>query len=233
MTISKYSFLKAWLCLGLALAALLAFSSLAAAEDVIDPPNSQSAGNYTIDFISPEAAGNHDALKDLTFRFKVIDRQGQPASNLQLNLTAIRDYSGQVKKEHNGPRTPNIGPLRLNASGTPGEYQAVLQFGFNGHWFIQIDGPSLGQDKAKFRLPVGAPEEAGAGIDLDWLLWVGVAFTVIAIVVVVGRKGEIFPIPAAELEPPTQASAILAPTEAAQDNLVVTGSSSGSNSTNN
>jgi hypothetical protein len=228
MTISKHSFSKSWrqpwLPVLVALAALLSFSSLAAAEDVTDPPNSQTAGNYTIDFVSPEPAGNHDALKDLTFRFKVTDRQGQPANNLQLNLTAIRDYSGQVKKEHNGPRTPNIGPIPLNTTGTPGEYQAVLQFGFNGHWFVQVDGPALGQAQAKFRLPVGAPEEAGAGIDLDWLLWVGVALTVLAIVAVVGRKGEVFPVPTEEMELPTQAPAILAPTETNQDDLAVSSS---------
>jgi hypothetical protein len=208
----------------LALVALLSFSGLAAAEDFIDPPRTQTVGNYTVNFVSPPAGGNYDALKDLTFKFKVIDRQGQPANNLQLNLTATRDYSGQVKKEHNGPRTPNIGPIPLKATGAPGEYQATTQFGVNGHWFIQVDGSGFGQDKVKFRLPVGAPEQTGAGVDLDWLLWVLVAILVTTIVAVIGRKGEIFSVPAEELQPPAPAPAVTAASETSQDQLAVSGS---------
>lgn len=228
MTTSRNYLLKPWRqrCLAalLALVALFSLSGLAAAEDVIDPPRIQTVGNNMFTFVAPEAGGNYDALKDLTFKFKVTDRQGQPASNLQLNLTGIRDYSGQVKKEHNGPRTPNIGPIPLKATGIPGEYQAVMQFGINGHWFIQLSGPGLGQDVVKFRLPVGAAEEIGAGVDLDWLLWVLVAVIVIAIVAVVGRKGEVFPVPTEELQPPAPAPALTAPGETNQDDLAVSSS---------
>lgn len=228
MTKPRILFFKPWRQRGftalVALVALLSFSSIAAAEDFTDPLRIQTVGNYTISFVSPEAGGNYDALKDLTFKFKVTDRQGQPASNLQLNLTGTRDYSGQVKKEHNGPRTPNIGPIPLKATGTPGEYQANMQFGVNGHWFIQLSGADFGQDKIKFRLPVGAAEDIGAGIDIDWLLWVLVAVIVIAIVAVVGRKGEVFPVPDKELQPPAPAPAITAPSESSQDNLAVSSS---------
>lgn len=229
MTISKNILFKPWrqlwLSALLALVAWLYLSGLAAAEELIDPPRIQTVGNYTVSFIAPEPGGNYDTLKDLTFRFKLTDRQGQPALNLQLKLTALRDYSGQVKKEHNGPRTPNIGPVSLQATGTPGEYQANLQFGFNGHWRIEVDGPNLGPAKASFRLPVGTSQETGVGIGLDWLLWVGLAFLVITVVVVVGRKGEVFPVPNEELEPPTLAPASVVPPEADQANLAVSGSS--------
>ncbi len=207
----------------LALTALFSLGGLAHAEDVVDPARIQQAGNYTIEFVAPLLGANHAAETDLPFRFRVTDRQGQPVSNLRLNLTAIRDYSGQVKKEHNGPRTPNIGPLALTpVATTPGEYQTSVRFGFNGHWFIQLDGSDL-SDKVKFRLPIGVAEGKGAGINFDWLVWVGVASVVAGIVVVIGRKGEVFPTPVDELQPPVPASPVTTDQATASDRLVTTG----------
>ena len=210
----------------LALVTALTFSSLALAEETVDPPHVQTVGNYRIDFVDPELSGNHDALDNLAFRFLVVDLQGKAANDLQLNLTAIRDYSGQVTKEHNGPRTPNIGPIPLKYTGKPGEYSANITFGLNGHWTIQVDGPGFGDSKVQFRLPIGAPDEQGSGFDLDWLLWVLVAVIVISTVALIGRKGEVFPVPTDELQPPTPAPALTAPlNETAQDNLAVSSSS--------
>jgi hypothetical protein len=208
-----------------ALAATLIFSALALAEDKVDPPRVQTVGNYRIDFVDPELSGNHDALENMTFRFLVVDLQGKAANDLQLNLTAIRDYSGQVTKEHNGPRTPNIGPIPLKFTGKPGEYTADLTFGFNGHWFVQVDGPGFEGNKVQFRLPVGAADEPGTGFDYDWLLWIGIAIIVVGIAVIIGRKGEIFPVPTDELEPPTPAPPLVTPPgETSQDSLAVSGS---------
>jgi hypothetical protein len=208
--------------LTLALAATFAFSSLALAEVTVDPPRVQTVGNYHIEFVTPELSGNHDALVNLAFKFQITDLQGQPANNLQLNMTAIRDYSGQVTKEHNGPRTPNIGPVPLQFSGKPGEYTTNMTFGFNGHWYIQLDGPGFGGNIVQFRLPVGAPDEPGTGFDYDWLLWVLIGVIVVGIVAFIGRKGEVFAVPTDELQPPTPAPALTAPTqEASQDDLAV------------
>ncbi|HEX2913933.1 MAG TPA: hypothetical protein VH186_24225 [Chloroflexia bacterium] len=199
----------------LALALFLGFSGLARAEDSTDPPRLQTATGYNIEFVAPPAGGAYRADTDLLFRFRVTDSAGKPASGLQLYLTAIRDYSGQVTREHNGPRTPNVGPITLTAAPNPGEYQATTRIGFNGHWFIQVDGPSLGQEKVKFRLPIGAADNKGAGINLDWLLWVGVLLTVITVVTIVGRKGEVFPTPVEELQPPVKAENIAGAQQAA------------------
>lgn len=208
-----------------ALGLALAFSSLALAEITVDPPRVQTVGNYRVNFVEPVPGANHDAPDNLTLRFLVTDLQGQPASNLQLNLTAIRDYSGQVTKEHNGPRTPNIGPMPLKAGTAPGEYTANLTFGINGHWFVQVDGPGFGASKVQFRLPVGAADEPGVGFDYDWLLWLAVAVVVLGIVAVIGRRGEVFPVPADELEPPRPTAALTAPPrETNSDDLAVSGS---------
>ncbi len=196
---------RSLLALTLALLVSCAFGTVARAEDSADPPRVQSAAGYTIQFISPQAEGNHDAETRLPFRFLVVDSAGKPVSGLNLKLTAVRDYSGQVKKEHNGPRTPNIGPLPLIATGQPGEYGTEVQFGVDGHWYIQLDGPSLNSQALKYRVNIGAAEGKGAGVNWDWLLWVGILAAVGTIVVLVGRKGEVFPTPVAELEPPVPA----------------------------
>lgn len=228
MTISRLHFTP-WRqrCLAamLALVALLGFSGLAAAEDVTDPPRVQNVGNYRIDFIEPDG-GNHDALQNITFRFIVVAQQGSLPENVQLNLTAIRDYSGQVKKEHNGPRTPNIGPVPLKSNGKPGQYEATINFAINGHYYIQVDGPTFGKDKATFRLPIGAAENIGAGVDLDWLLWPLVALVVAGIVgfFALGKRGEVFAVPADELEPPTPAPPLVKPEEPSQDDLAAASS---------
>ena len=219
-----YRVFPVFTALVMALAVVFAFSRPALAEVTVDPPRVQTVGNFRIDFVAPELSGNHDALQNLTFRFLITDLQGQPANNLQLNMTGIRDYSGQVTKEHNGPRTPNVGPVPLQFTGKPGEYTADMTFGFNGHWYIQLDGPGFGGNKVQFRLPVGAPDEPGTGFDYDWLLWVLVGVIVTGIVAFIGRKGEVFPVPNDELQPPTPAPALTAPpTEANQDDLAVSG----------
>lgn len=191
----------------LALAIFLSFSQLGQAEDIADPPRSQKVGNYTVEFITPQPNSNHDAENDILFQFRVLDATGKPAQGLNLQATAIRDYSGQVKKEHNGPRTPNIGPLALKETATPGIYQTTIRFGFVGHWYVQVDGVSFPEKTfAKFRTPVGAPEGKGQGIGLDWLTWLGVLLTVIGIVVFIGRKGATFAAPPEELETPRPAA---------------------------
>lgn len=207
----------------LSLVALLTLSGLARAEDVIDPPRNQKAGLYNIEFVSPQPGSNQDAEKDTAFSFRVTDAQGKSVDNLQLNVTGIRDYSGQVKKEHNGPRTPNAGPVALRGTGN-GEYGAALRFEFVGHWYIQVDGPSLGQQAVKFRTPIGAAPNKGAGIGLDWLVWAGLVLTVVGIVVVTGRKGHVFPTPHEELKEPVPASTMGDSAEAEAGPLAASGS---------
>ena len=219
-TVARRSFVAGLL----ALAALLALGGLARAEDTSDPPRVQQAGGYNIEYLGPQSGKNVQVGTEAVLRFRVSDAKGQPAAKLSLNLTAIRDYSGQVTKEHNGPRTPNIGPMPLaQVSGAPGEYQASVKFGDNGHWIIQVDSPSF-SDKIKFRQPVEAAEDQGAGINFDWLLWPGILLTVATIVMIVGRKGEIFPTPADELEPPIQAPANSSNSKIEPESLAASGS---------
>jgi hypothetical protein len=189
--------------LSLALLALLIFSNLAVAradsETLDDPPRVQQANSYNIEYLSPGEQGQR-VNDNVTFRFKVTDRAGQPVSGLNLDLTAIRNYSGQVTKEHNGPRTPDLGPVLLEPAGKPGEYQTTLKFGANGHWFLKLGGDSLKGETVQFRQPIEAAENAGAGVGLDWLLWIGLFVLVGVIVAVVRSGGEKFPVPVAELE---------------------------------
>lgn len=190
----------------LALVALLNFTPSALAEDVVDPPRVQTLNNASVSFVSPEPIANHDAETNVPFRFKMVDAQGQPVSNRNLTLMAIRDYSGQVKKEHNGPRTPNIGPISLVADPTkPGEYTADIRFTYNGHWYVEVTEPSLSTQKVRFRTPIGVAETHGAGLSLDWLTWFGVLAVVAVVVVAIGRKGEVFPVPHDEIEAPLSA----------------------------
>ena len=190
----------------LVLLAIIALSPIARAETQTDPARSQTAAGYTITFVSPDEAANHDTDKLLTFRFEVKDGKGGPVSGLNLTLTALRDYSGQVANEHNGPRVPNIGPLTLTPAAQPGQYEANIRFGINGHWFLQLGGPSLGSETVKFRTPIGASDDKGAGFNLDWLLWPGILVTVLTIVALTWRKGTVFPTPTEELEPPVPAT---------------------------
>ncbi len=191
----------------LAMALQLAITGLVLAEDKLDPPRSQTAAGYTIDFVAPVAQANHDTESPITVRFRVSDGKGQPVSGLQLTVTALRDYSGQVTNEHNGPRVPNIGPLNLIPAAQPGEYETTLRFGINGHWFLQLGGPALQSESVKFRTPIGASDSKGTGFNLDWLLWPGVLLAVITVVAVTWRKGEVFPTPVEELQPPVRATA--------------------------
>jgi hypothetical protein len=203
---------------------MLSLSGLALAEDTSDPPRVQQAGGYSIEYLGPPAGKTFQVGTEAVLRFRVSDAKGQPAANLPLNLTAIRDYSGQVTKEHNGPRTPNIGPLPLTqVNGIPGEYQTSLNFSDNGHWAIQIDSSSF-SGKLKFRQPVEAAEDQGAGINFDWLLWPGIFLTVATIVIVVGRRGEVFPTPEDELEPPVPAPSNSAKSNIEPESLAASGS---------
>ena len=219
-TVARRRFIAALL----AIAAMLSLSGLALAEDTSDPPRVQQAGGYNIEYLGPQAGKTFQAGTDAVLRFRVSDAQGQPVANLPLNLTAIRDYSGQVTKEHNGPRTPNIGPMPLSqVNGAPGQYQASLRFGQNGHWYIQVDSASF-SGKVKYRQPVEAAEDKGAGINLDWLLWPGIVLTVATVVVIIGRKGEIFSTPEEELEPPVPAPANSANSRIEPESLAASGS---------
>lgn len=192
-----------WLAL-LGLTLLLALAgqrvALADSETIADPPRVQNAGGYTITFVSPGDVGPM-VNQDVSFKFRVTDVAGKPADGLELNMTAIRNYSGQVKKEHNGPRTPNLGPIVLLPTGQPGEYQASLNFDYNGHWNIKIGGNSLKETSVLFRQPIAAEANSEAGIGWDWLLWVGIMLVVAAIVAIIRTSGEKFPVPMAELSP--------------------------------
>lgn len=191
-----------WLVLMAALALVATFGSLGIAradsEIIADPPRVQQAANYNIEYLSPGNTGQHVG-DNVLFRFRVTDAAGKPVDNLTLDLTAIRNYSGQVKKEHNGPRTPDQGPVLLEAGGKPGEYQTSLKFAENGHWFIKIGGASLNNNTVQFRQPIEAQANTGAGVGLDWLLWAGILVLVGIIVAVVRSGGEKFPVPVAEL----------------------------------
>lgn len=178
----------------------LARPALADSESVEDPPRVQQANGYKIEYLSPGNQGQHVGDK-ITFTVRVSDSAGKPASDLALNVTAIRNYSGQVKKEHNGPRTPDLGPFKLTPAANPGEYQANFTFPQNGHWFIKIDGLPLGASTVQFRQPVEAEANTSAGFNWDWLLWAGIVALVIGIVMVVRDGGEKFPVPTSELEP--------------------------------
>ncbi len=134
-------------------------------------------------------------------RFKITETSGKPASGLNLDLTAIRNYSGQVKKEHNGPRTPDMGPFRLEPAANPGEYQASLTFPQNGHWILKVRGAVLNGESAQFRQPVAVEPNTNSGVNLDWLLWPGLLILVLLIVGFVRNGGERFPVPTGELEP--------------------------------
>jgi len=192
-----------WLAL-VALTLLLALAGRGVAqadsEIIADPPRVQQAGGYMIEFVSPGDVGPM-VNQDVSFKFRVTDSAGKPVDGLQLNMTAIRNYSGQVKKEHNGPRTPNLGPIVLLPAGPSGEYRANLNFDYNGHWNIKIEGDSLKNVTVLFRQPIAAETNTEAGIGLDWLLWVGIMLLVAAIVVVIRTGGEKFPVPMAELSP--------------------------------
>ena len=207
----------------LVLTLTLGLSGVAWAEDRVDPARIQTAAGYTIDFLSPAAEANHNADKPVLVRVGVRDAKGQPVSGLNLTLTALRDYSGQVTNEHNGPRVPNIGPLTLTPAAQPGQYEASLRFGINGHWFLQVGGAALGNETVKFRTPVGASDDKGTGFNYDWLLWVGVLLAVTTVVALTWRKGEVFPTPTDELQPPVPASD---PTPAqSQNEALITGGS--------
>lgn len=197
--------------MALALVALLAaFGSFAVAladsETIADPPRLQQANGYNIEYLAPGDTGQKVG-DTVTFRFKVTDAAGKPANGLTLDLTAIRNYSGQVKKEHNGPRTPDMGPVLLEPAGQPGEYTTSLKFDQNGHWNLKIGGASLKDSSVQFRQPIEAESNTGAGINWDWLLWAGILLLVGVIVAVVRSSGEHFPVPTTELREPVMAQA--------------------------
>lgn len=194
--------LNRWLALGVALIVVFGSFGLALADSeiVADPPRVQQANGYTIEYLSPGNTGQHVGDK-VTFRFRVTDTGGKPVDGLTLDLTAIRNYSGQVKKEHNGPRTPDQGPVLLESAGKPGEYQTTLRFDYNGHWNIKLGGASLNNATVQFRQPIEAQANTEAGVGLDWLIWPGLVLLVIIVVAVIRSGGEKFPVPTNELEP--------------------------------
>ncbi len=184
----------------LAMAAFLGSWTVARAdsETIADPPRVQQAGNYTLEYLS--AVNTDPKVGDaINFRFRVSDKAGKPIDNLNLTVTAIRNYSGQVKKEHNGPRTPNVGPVDLQPAGKPGEYQTTMSFADNGHWYMKIEGPSLGNASVQFRQPVATQANTEAGINWDWLIWPGIMLLVLGVVAIVRTGGEKFPVPTSEL----------------------------------
>jgi len=161
-------------------------------------PRVAENGNLRIEILSPTHDGPH-AGTDISFRFKVTDLAGKPQDNLQLTFTATRDYSGQVKKEHNSPHDPIVGPFPFVAAGTPGEYIVTANFWHDGHWQLEVGGASLNGQKLRYTQAVGYDLSDGSGFSWDWLIWPGMFLLVLTIVFVISRKKDQFGVPVEEL----------------------------------
>lgn len=195
-------FYRYMVTLGLALAFLMASSAVAHAEKELfdDLPTKTTIGGYTIEYLKV-ANNNYAAGQNYKFNFKVSDNTGKPIDKLDLKFTAVRDYSGQVKKEHNGPRDPLVGPVKLVATSQAGEYTTAetITFSNNGQWRFYVDSESFGTERAKFTQAVAINSSIEAGVGLDWLLYPTLVATVISVVLFIGSKGVRYFVPAAEL----------------------------------
>jgi hypothetical protein len=185
-----------------ALGLLLVFASstVARAETELfqDLPTKTTINGYTVEYF-PQT--NLNAADQQRFTFKVTDSTGKPAENLDLQLVAVRDYSGQVKKEHNGPKDPVVGPVKLVSNGKPGEYTTTtaMQFSNNGHWRVYVDSAIFGKERAKFTQSIAANRTMEAGMGWDWLLYPGLVLFVVGTVMFIGSKGVRYYVPATEL----------------------------------
>jgi hypothetical protein len=183
-----------------ALGLLLGLFSVAQAseEDRDNLPRVADNGSLRVEILSPTHDGPN-AGTDIIFRFKVTDLTGKPQDNLQLTFTATRDYSGQVKKEHNSPRDPIVGPFPFVATGTPGEYTITANFWHNGHWQIEVGGASLNGQKLRYTQAVAYNLNDGSGFNWDWLIWPGMLLLALAIVFFISRKKDQYGVPVEEL----------------------------------
>jgi hypothetical protein len=197
----KYKYPAKWLILAMGLILVFAGGATAKAESELfqDLPTKMVVNGYTVEYL-PVSKDLNSADKQL-FTFKVIDSSGKPADNLNLKFVAVRDYSGQVKKEHNGPKDPYVGPVDLVATGKPGEYKTAsdLQFINNGHWRLYVDSEIFGKERAKFTQSIAANRTMEAGLGLDWLVYPVLVLIVVGAVVFIGDKGVKYFVPAAEL----------------------------------
>jgi hypothetical protein len=173
-------------------------AAFAKEEDRENLPRVTGDGKVRLEIISPAHDGEN-AGSDITFLFKATDQNGRPLDNLNLNFTAIRDYSGQVKKEHNGPRDPVVGPLPLQATGNPGEYRVTANFWHNGHWQLRVNGSDLSKTLF-YTQAIGSNPAEGTGFSWDWLIWPGMLLLAIIVVVFIGTRGDKFPVPAEEVK---------------------------------
>lgn len=172
--------------------------ALASEEDRDNLPRVADNGSLRIEILSPAHDGQN-AGTDIIFRFKVTDLIGKPQDNLQLTFTATRDYSGQVKKEHNSPRDPIVGPFPFVATGTPGEYTIMANFWHNGHWQLEVGGASLNGQKLRYTQAVGYNLNDGSGFNWDWLIWPGMLLLALAIVFILSQKKNQYGVPVEEL----------------------------------
>lgn len=172
--------------------------ALADNDKVIDPPRTQTATNGLVaSLVAPDQNGPI-ADQSTQVVFRVIDSSGKPVEGLQLSFTGVRDYSGQVDKEHNGPRDPNVGPYDLKPTGTPGEYGTTGSFHNDGHWYFKLAGASLNGQTLTFTQRVQVNPGDNGGIRIDWIVWPSVLVIVLVLLVVVGTRGEKLPVPAEE-----------------------------------
>jgi hypothetical protein len=188
--------------LAIVLALSLTFALMGAAqakeEDRENLPRVATSGNIQVEILSPTHDGPH-AGSDITFRFKVTDATGKPLDGVKLSFTATRDYSGQVKKEHNSPRDPVVGPYQFTPTGTPGEYTVVANFWHNGHWQISVEGEDLSSN-LRFTQSIASDPNDGTGFSWDWLIWPGMLLIALGIVFFIGTKGDKFAVPEEEVK---------------------------------
>jgi hypothetical protein len=173
-------------------------AALADNDKVNDPPRVQTSTNgLVISLVKPELAG---PIADQTTQIvvHVSDASGKALTGLHLTFLGVRDYSGQVDKEHNGPRDPNVGPYELKASTVPGEYTTSGSFHNDGHWYFQVSGESLAGQTLTFNQRVQVNPADNGGIRIDWIVWPSVLILVIIVVSLVGTRGEKIAVPAEE-----------------------------------
>lgn len=187
--------------LAIVLAVALSFAVMGAAqakeEDRENLPRTATAGNIRVEILSPTHDGPR-AGSDITFRFKVTDPSGKPLDGLKLNFTAVRDYSGQVKKEHNSPRDPVVGPYQLTPAGAPGEYTVVANFWHNGHWQLSVGGAEL-TSNLRFTQGIGSDPNDGTGFSWDWVIWPSMLLISLGVVFFIGTRGDKFAVPEEEV----------------------------------
>jgi len=180
------------------LLAIVGFAPLAMADSdrVVDAARTQTAANgLLVTLVTPDENGLI-ADQNAQVLFRVSDKNGKSVEGLHLTFLGVRDYSGQVDKEHNGPRDPNVGPYELKSTGKPGEYATTSLFHNVGHWYFQLTGQSLGSQTLTFQQRVQANPADNGGIRLDWIVWPCVLLIVVTTLLVVGTRGEKIPVPA-------------------------------------